>query len=396
MVNEPAIPPTVLLIELSVSGHRLGYLRWCTQAFQSRQYKVIVGTVTAVARDTRFKAWLADTDVVVDEITPPPIHVTALLPRTVRNFLLSKRIYESVAEKRRDISLVFLPYLDYVSHLTAICGSPFGSTAFGGILLRPYFHLKKPDSIFERVKLDLQRSLFERLLRNRSLMIACTNDELLHEEYTNRGIQDLCYLPDPAFLSKRSGNTQLPCPRDHRLTILVYGSIDAKKGLAQLIRAFAEHELAASYRVISAGRHSVDAANEIRSLRKSYDLAEDDVTVIDRYISDAEEADLFDIADLVWVGYPDFYNLSGVLAKAGLAGKPVVSANYGLNCYLVNKYQLGVHTDIHNPESVASELRRLADAESLRDGYGRNGRSKFSGHSAENFINRLRSHEYFG
>lgn len=386
--------PTVLLIELSVSGHRLNYLQWSARAIRSRDFRIVIGTVAETAEDRRFESGVADA--AVECVEPSAIHQVKLLPRAMRNFLLVRSIYKLAAVKHGAISLVFLPYLDYVSYLIPVCGSPFGSIAFGGIFHRPYFHLRPPRRIVERVRLRLQRYLFERLLRKPSLAIAFTIDDLLYEIYGSGGERRLSYLPDPAFLGEGSGGAHLPCPSDRRLTILVYGTIDSRKGLAQLMGGLAQPGLTASYRIVSAGRHAAEVAEEIRSLRSTYGLKDDDLIIIDRYISDPDEAaDLFAMADVVWIGYHDYYNLAGVLAEAGMAGKPVISADFGLNCHLVRKFELGIPVDIYDPNSVAAALKRLAEDRSLREEYGRNGRNKFSRHTVEDFVTQLANHEYF-
>ena len=110
------------------------------------------------------------------------------------------------------------------------------------------------------------------------------------------------------------------------------------------------------------------------------------IETFDRYITAEEELAFFSNADLVWVGYVKFYNMSGVLAQAGIARKPVISSDEGLVGHLVRKYGLGLAVDISSPEAVGNAILELNGDSRKRSTMGENGYKKFSPHTVARFV----------
>jgi len=234
---------------------------------------------------------------------------------------------------------VVVPYLDYISYAVGLRGSPFGSTPFAGIVMRPDFHwaeqgVAAPPS---RRRL-LKRWLFLRLLRQQSLLRLVTIDPSLRDwvhARRARGSDRLAYTDDPADLSgngdRAAARASLGLPAQ-ALVILLYGGIDMRKGVAALLALAASPHLPAEARILLVGRQS----DEVRSLLAGdaqRGMPKDRVTVLDRYVDAQEEWLSFAAADFAWLAYEGFYGPSGVLAQCQQVGLPVIHRGEGLIGY---------------------------------------------------------------
>jgi len=138
--------------------------------------------------------------------------------------------------------------------------------------------------------------------------------------------------------------------------VLVYGTLTSRKGFGMLNAALTHDACPTSVIALVAGRVArsgrlVTESEGGRTLRKQGRLV-----LIDRFLSDEEEGDAFAAADIVWLGYENFYSLSGVLFQAMQADRPVLAQDYGLIAWLARRHQLGIVVDTRNPLKTASVL----------------------------------------
>jgi glycosyltransferase involved in cell wall biosynthesis len=63
--------------------------------------------------------------------------------------------------------------------------------------------------------------------------------------------------------------------------------------------------------------------------------------VLDSFISNDMERDLFSACDAVWLGYKGHYGMSGVLVQAYRFGKPVIATEDGLIGWFSRRCELG-------------------------------------------------------
>jgi len=129
--------------------------------------------------------------------------------------------------------------------------------------------------------------------------------------------------------------------------VLLYGSIDTRKGVRELLAAHAS--LAPDHRphVVLAGRLDVNVE------------AAPDVTIMDRFISDEEESLLFAACNVVWIGYRGHLGSSGVLWQSLAFHRPVIACKDGLVGRFTRDANLGVTVDVENHTDIAAVLRDL-------------------------------------
>jgi glycosyltransferase involved in cell wall biosynthesis len=245
--------------------------------------------------------------------------------------------WRSISTAQRG-DLVVLPYLDYISYAIGLLGSPFGNTPFSGVVMRPDFHWAEQGVLAPASKnARLKRWLFLRLLREPRLECLLTIDPSLRDWVTTRrpaGHRRMCYADDPADLAGSGTRSEARAffgLRPDAPVILMFGSIDLRKGVASLLKLASQTQFPSDAQVLMVGRQSVEVRELMVQLSSGLPLGR--VVVLDRYVSREEEWLAFTAADFGWVAYEDFYGPSGVVAQCRQMGLPMIHRGQGLIGY---------------------------------------------------------------
>jgi glycosyltransferase involved in cell wall biosynthesis len=95
---------------------------------------------------------------------------------------------------------------------------------------------------------------------------------------------------------------------------------------------------------------------------------ENRLKVFNGYVSDADEARLLAATDWMWVGYREFYMMSGVLVLAARHGIPCLVSDSGVAGYLVKKHQCGLAVNADDRAEVLGALQEISrDTGMLKD-----------------------------
>jgi glycosyltransferase involved in cell wall biosynthesis len=94
----------------------------------------------------------------------------------------------------------------------------------------------------------------------------------------------------------------------------------------------------------------------------------------------ADEQRVLAAADCMWVGYTEFYGMSGVMVLSGRHGMPVLASREGLIGYLAKKHEVGLVIEPRNRSSVVNALNRLAEEPEFFRQAGKSGISVFGKH----------------
>ena len=185
--------------------------------------------------------------------------------------------------------------------------------------------------------------LFKRAIRTAGLRTLLTIDPTLPEwsarnaSKAQRG-RRLCGRP----VSGRTRGKSRAGPRASRDSIptqrylLVYGSITERKGIYELVHALTRLEHAPT--LIVAGEQDAGTRHFMRNHVRSLTPAP---LVLDSFIANDVERDLFSACDAVWLGYKGHYGMSGVLVQAYRFGKPVIATEDGLIGWFSRRCELG-------------------------------------------------------
>jgi glycosyltransferase involved in cell wall biosynthesis len=118
--------------------------------------------------------------------------------------------------------------------------------------------------------------------------------------------------------------------------LLVYGAITERKGIYELVHALTRLEHAPT--LIVAGEQDAGTRHFMRNHVRSLTPAP---LILDSFIANDIERDLFSACDAVWLGYKGHYGMSGVLVQAYRFGKPVIATEDGLIGWFSRRCELG-------------------------------------------------------
>lgn len=384
----------ILLLEVSLSGHHSIYLERTALAYLNAGHSVTIALPIAIPNDEVIRSNLAlYRDIAWVEYSPLfKLDNTGLIGLVTREYQVRKifgRVYRDV-HAVNPVDYVFLPYIDYCLYALGLMGSPFGVSRFGGICMRPAFHYHDCEVGAPRSKMDyVKRYLFYWLLNRNNLSELFTIDELLIENTRSRHplrSSKLKFIADPVDDPLVVNVVHV---RDHFETpvnakvILVYGALDERKGIYQLLDTLEMEQGLDDWYVWLIGGQSSALRRLLNSERWTNLKKQKKIYSIDRFVDQAAEQMAFGACDVVWVGYIKHYGMSGVLVHAGIHSKPVIAREVGLIGWYAKNAKLGCTiTDDNN--SVASSLRLLLN-NLVSISMGKNGYQIFKKNTWKNF-----------
>jgi glycosyltransferase involved in cell wall biosynthesis len=166
-------------------------------------------------------------------------------------------------------------------------------------------------------------------------------DELLVAR-APRGLRPhFVHVPEPfsgSFPSSLSeARSRLGVPAD-RLVLLHYGVASRRKGLHLTLRALLALPPGRRPFLLCAGPQSDDAELNSGLARL---VAAGDALVLNRFILDAEEADLFSASDVILLTYQGHFGISAIQVRAAAAGRVIIASNEEMVGRHTREYQLG-------------------------------------------------------
>jgi glycosyltransferase involved in cell wall biosynthesis len=384
----------VLIIEPLATGHRPVWLQWMSRELLAHGWSVTVATLRRSAAQPGM-AWLAGPlppglSVLRSAQPPVPETGTRTLQLMARELRYHRLLAALCAEARRAgrFDAVLLPFGDYAMHATAVLGSPFAGLPWVTVLLRPSFHhaaagVRAPSPSLEAAR----RSLFRRFVATASLKTCFSIDRPLVEAHgsDSRPSAKLRYLPDPVDdipkVERVAARGRLGVPSS-AVVVLVYGSLGIRKGLQYLLPAVSAANRP-ELRVLVAGRVDDYTAQLLREPEAAALRAASRLIVHDGWADESLQAELFAAVDVMWLGYWNHWQSSGVLAQAARAGLASIACDAGLTGWMAGRAHCAEVVPVERVDAVAAALQRLADSPPLRARLGRNGQEAFHGHSPE-------------
>jgi glycosyltransferase involved in cell wall biosynthesis len=366
-------PTQLLLIEPSAEGHHMAlYATHIIHEAQRRGWQTSLLTTSHAQQHPAFASLLDQCQSALQLYEIPCV----IQPRETRGafslLMAQHRFFKALKRScviHRDAlsrHMVYMVNLDHCDKAMALWGSPFGIAPFCGMQMRVKFHhcqagLRSSVPWKEHVF----AVLFRRLARLKQLRLITVLDETLLEYYQNTDpavSAKLRLIPEIGFLSTQTNRVEarrtLGMTEDKRL-LLVYGSIDERKGIERLLQAMANTRFPRNISVIIAGRFKDTGLKllenpTLQELRQAGRL-----DIMNRFIPASEEEILFRAADAVWLGYEGHHGSSGVLFQAAAAGVPLIACTTGLIGRWTRQYQIGETIDAGDPKRVMAALQQL-------------------------------------
>lgn len=384
----------VLIIEAALTGHHSGYLGRIGAAYMEAGHTV---TVTTLQRDAthpviellRARFGEAFNVQPLDDARYDAV-LHSRLGEPGRELALRKMFgyaYRAVYQLK-PVDYVFLPYLDYCLYALGLLGSPFGSTQWGGICMRPSFHYETYGVIAPRPKLaNAKRALFLKLLRSKTLKSVYTIDELLHRFVVERHTawtHRLQFVPDPAELkgthTYQTARDFVGIPNEAKV-ILVYGAIDNRKGLDVLVMTLTSNEILKDIHLLVVGQQSKDIQSLMNSKMVRGLISDRRCHIINSFVDDATEQMVFAATNIVWLGYRNHFTMSGVLILGNLSKKIILGTNQGLIGWYLKEKKIGIALDINNTNDIRAILSDSS--------FGNNDQPVYFTNSNYNYFNKI-------
>jgi glycosyltransferase involved in cell wall biosynthesis len=171
----------------------------------------------------------------------------------------------------------------------------------------------------------------------------------------------LRYLADPVERSRggdRGGmRARLGITGDAHV-LLVLGTIDARKGLRELLDGLAASGNDSCFLVLLAGTHSDYAYRTLSSASYAPLVASGRVKCLDKVLDETEMEDCLAAADAAWVGYIGHRFVSGVFLQAASRGLVVIATTEGAIGQVAGGWPRAVLLDPANRAEVVDGLRR--------------------------------------
>ncbi|WP_373974904.1 hypothetical protein NT239_14920 [Chitinibacter sp. SCUT-21] len=351
----------ILIIEPELSGHHRSYLEWIVVGAIQNGHSIVIGTTPCAEKILASDPIFNGLEYVLLELPNGAMKFGGFLADVQREIAFWKWS-KDIFNKSTGHTVVLLPYIDYMLNAISLLGTPFQKIPFFGICMRATFHHKKmgintPHSSVSRVK----EFLFKRLIRLPSLISIFSIDESLRlyfSSYSILNVNKIVYLADPSDASpsedKQISRYALGLPLD-KVVILIYGAITARKGVFELL-TYLELSGRDDIHVVLAGKQD----ENVRSYLASNSSLNSKITQIDRRIENAEEVELFNACDIVWICYANHYTMSGQMIKAAQYNKYVVTKNEGLIGWICMKHDLGYVLDTMEVEDINKSIAGLS------------------------------------
>ena len=353
----------ILIIEPYASGHRMTYVRWIVEGLLREGRRVVIATSRRAIDNPVLAGLRASHDSRVEfhiERQEPSRSslpgVMGLVARQWHVFRWYRDASRAAASTRHVVGVV-LPYIDESIYAFALLGSPFGKVPLVAVTMRTTF-----DSSGARVSSRARTYVVRRVLALRGLAALFSINGAGRSRPGATLPGGLRYLPDPAevrqVMGQREARSALAIPQ-HAFVLLVFGTVDERKGLRALLRGLEFGRDARRVVLLVAGVQSASIRELLASEPYAAWRSDGRIVTIDRFMDDADVGCVLAAADAVWVGYVGHEAMSGVVVLAGRACKPVVACAHGEIGRLVKGEGIGEVVDVEDADAVAAGISRL-------------------------------------
>lgn len=378
MSNSNETNKKLMLFELSVGGHYPEYIShlidyWCEHKIAG-QLDIVVSP--------RFFNQHSDVAKLVKKHNSKHIKFLAITPeesaklkpfttginRNIRAWQEFQLVLKYAIELKPHH--VFLPYFD-ARQIPIILGQCL-PCAYSGIYFRPSFHYEHFANYHPSWRDKLQhwreKITLSKVLKDPQLKtIFCLDPFAI--DYINKINREekAIYLPDPVKVHSNSSSNleQLKYSleiKHSRQVHLLFGGLGRRKGLDKLLEAIAllPTDLCKKLCILIVGSMADNYYQEIQAvISRITSTLPIQIILKNTYIPETEIQNYFELADIILAPYQRHIGMSGILNRAAVAQKPVLSSDYGLMGEITRRYKLGLAVDSIQVMAIVEGLTKF-------------------------------------
>ncbi|MGL5082242.1 MAG: glycosyltransferase [Microcoleaceae cyanobacterium] len=370
-----------MLFDLSVRGHHASYIQHLIQYWDEHHIpgllKIVV-TPRFLKEHTDVVNWASHLSRPGLEFIPISLdEETALnsrksrFKRAFRNF----QEWQILCRYAQELTATHCLILYFDTCELPLAWGVTSPCPFSGIYFRPTFHYPLELTHYQPTRADRIQQFREkiflgRILKNPQLKnLFCLDPFAVKHLQRFKTAAQIVSLADPIEVGDRPSlsldalKKQLGIEPSRRI-FLLFGALTERKGVYQLLAAIHQlpPHLCEQLCLLLVGECGIASALDavIDQLCQTQP-----VQIIPRYefVSDSEVQTYFQLTDGVLAPYQKHVGMSGILLLAAVAGKPVLSSNYGLMGEIVQRHQLGITVDSTQPEDIAQGLTQFLQTE---------------------------------
>lgn len=367
----------LMLFDLALGGHHGNYIQYLVEYIYTMKFNGVIDIVILpqfleMHEDT-VAALSGDVSTIINWVPLSPTEASTLgnrnsgLKRALRN-IREWQVFYQYAKVLKTTQALFM-YLDTCElPITLGMRSP---CPFSGIYFRPTFHYPALTQTTPS-RQEKQQQLREIITLNRILQRSQTQTIFCLDPYAVEALQDhrhsakVVHLADPVptHQAHQVSTSTLRATlgiEHHRQVFLLFGALDGRKGIYQLLDAIAllSRELSSQLCLLLVGKASATEQNQIHHQAEVL-IQQTEIQIIERYdfVPDSDVHQYFALSDIILAPYQRHVGMSGILLLAAAAGKAVLSSDYGLMGEVVRRYKLGLAIDSSQATAIAHGITR--------------------------------------
>ncbi|MBX3010679.1 MAG: glycosyltransferase [Caldilineaceae bacterium] len=266
------------------------------------------------------------------------------------------------------------------------------SLLVSGIYFRPKLHYSQlpgtTTSFKQQCQQQRERLLWRRAFRHpRFQTLFCLDALAVAPLQALTQQRPVLHLPDPVASNTVDSASAVHLTKaalgiaEHRHLFLLFGVLDSRKGIYQLLDALrllpdtALSKLAILFVGPIAQRDTARFSQQCEAVRTAKPAVQ--LLVWDRYIHEEEIQPFFTLADVILAPYQQHVGMSGIVVRAAAARKPLLAAQYGLMGAIVRQHQLGLTLDTTQPAQIAAGITEYLER-SVTDQFDPDAASNFA------------------
>jgi hypothetical protein len=338
--HKPVRFERILIWEDDILGHAPEYVIGSAITYKNEGHDVTISTPINSTIIDRLKE-LGVSESTFDYLEPSSIrlftgNVLPAFASRLSRCLSITRDYFRTKSKSNQRTLLYLPTI----HAVNFSHYKYFFEALGVLWSGLYLNASN-----FRVEPQAESTTVKRLFKSRNIKSLFTIDQSAVDFLkTAMTCENIFFRPDFAYISKNLSPELLKIVLDWsegRRIGLHAGMLTARKGIAEFAQLILQHD-DSQYCFVIAGRLSTSelTIDELRLVERAW--SQSNVMVINRSLNQMEFDTLLSSVDFVFCCYRNWTQGSNVMIRAGLVGKPVITATDYLCHEICDEYKLGV------------------------------------------------------